>query len=159
MVIKGADLDEIEALYRARFSAFVRTSAAICGDLESARDAVQEAFAAAVRGRSRFRREGTLEAWLWPIVINKARDRVRRPVELPVDVEPSADGHERESDALRVALAALPERQRLATFLRYYADLDYEGIAAVLGISAGTVGATLNAAHAALRTRLEEVPS
>lgn len=157
--MKGADLDEIEALYRARFPAFVRTSAAICGDLESGRDAVQEAFAAAVRKRSKFRREGTLEAWLWPIVINKARDRVRRPVESPVDVELSADGHDRESDALRIALAALPERQRLATFLRYYADLDYEGIAAVLGVSAGTVGATLSAAHAALRTRLEEVRS
>jgi RNA polymerase sigma-70 factor (ECF subfamily) len=158
--MKGADLDEIEALYRARFPAFVRTSAAICGDLESGRDAVQEAFATAVRERSKFRREGTLEAWLWPIVINKARDRLRRPVELPgADVELSADGHDRESDTLRIALAALPERQRLATFLRYYADLDYEGIAAVLGISVGTVGATLNGAHAALRIRLEEVPS
>jgi RNA polymerase sigma-70 factor (ECF subfamily) len=157
--MKGADLDEIEALYRARFPAFVRTATAICGEAEAGRDTVQEAFAAAVRERSKFRREGTLEAWLWPIVINKARDRVRRPVELPVDVELSADGHDQESDALRIALAALPERQRLATFLRYYADLDYEGIAAVLGVSAGTVGATLNAAHAALKTRLEEVAS
>jgi len=160
MVMKGADLDEIEALYRARFPAFVRTAAAICGDLESGRDAVQEAFAAAVRERATFRGEGTVEAWIWPIVINKARDRVRRPVELPgADVEVSADGHDRESDVLRMALAALPERQRIATFLRYYGDLDYEGIAAVLGVSAGTVGATLNAAHAALKTRLEEVPS
>jgi DNA-directed RNA polymerase specialized sigma24 family protein len=44
-------------------------------------------------------------------------------------------------------------------FLRYYADLDYEGIASVLGIAPGTVAATLNAAHAALRERLEGVPS
>jgi RNA polymerase sigma-70 factor (ECF subfamily) len=75
------------------------------------------------------------------------------------DAEVSADGHDRQTEALRVALAALPERQRLATFLRYYADLDYEAIAAVLGISVGTVGATLNAAHASLRKCLEEVPS
>ena len=62
-----------------------------------------------------------------------------------------------ERDAeLRVALARLPERQRTAVFLRYYADLDYAAIAEALGISAGTVAATLNAAHAALRTRLEE---
>ncbi len=64
----------------------------------------------------------------------------------------------RSDDAeLRVALSRLPERQRTAVFLRYYADLDYAAISEALGISAGTVAATLNAAHTALRTRLEEV--
>ena len=51
----------------------------------------------------------------------------------------------------------LPERQRLAVFLRYYADLDYAAIGEALGIRTGTVAATLNAAHVALRARLEEV--
>ena len=157
--MKGAELDEIEAVYRARFQAFVRTATAICGDGESGRDAVQEAFAAAVRERATFRREGTLEAWIWPIVVNKARDRARRPSETPAAADISVDGHDPEGNSLRFALAALPERKRLATFLRYYADLDYDAIAAVLGVSAGTVGATLNAAHASLRKRLEEVPS
>jgi RNA polymerase sigma factor (sigma-70 family) len=60
---------------------------------------------------------------------------------------------------LREAVAALPERQRLVAFLRYYADLDYRGIADALGIEPGTVGATLNQLHAALRRVLEEVPS
>jgi RNA polymerase sigma factor (sigma-70 family) len=44
----------------------------------------------------------------------------------------------------------LPERQRLALFLRYYADLDYATIAQALAISGGTVGATLNQAREAL---------
>jgi DNA-directed RNA polymerase specialized sigma24 family protein len=43
-------------------------------------------------------------------------------------------------------------------FLRYFADLDYRAIASVLGVTPGTVGSTLNAAHAALRRQLEEVP-
>ena len=155
--MKGADLDEIEALYRARFQAFARTAAAICRDVEAGTDAVQEAFAAVVRERATFRGDGTLEAWVWPIVLNKARDRARRgPQSVARHGDPPADGHEPESDALRIALAALPERQRLATFLRYYADLDYEAIAAALGVSPGTVGATLNAARAALRKHLEE---
>jgi RNA polymerase sigma factor (sigma-70 family) len=51
----------------------------------------------------------------------------------------------------------LPSRQREALFLRYYADLDYRTVAEVLGIEVGTVSATLNAAHQALRRRLEEV--
>jgi RNA polymerase sigma-70 factor (ECF subfamily) len=156
--VKGADLDEIEAVYRERFVAFARTATAIAGDAEAGRDAVQEAFAKAVRERHAFRREGTLEAWLWPIVVNEARDRARtrRPVAVTTG-EPTSDGERSEDDALRAALAALPERQRLAAFLRYYADLDYEGISAVLGITQGTVGATLNAAHATLRRSLEEV--
>jgi RNA polymerase sigma factor (sigma-70 family) len=55
------------------------------------------------------------------------------------------------------AIARLPERQRLALFLRYYADLDYRSIAAALEISTGTVGATLSAAHSSLRRLLQEV--
>ena len=57
---------------------------------------------------------------------------------------------------MRAAVAALPERQRLALFLRYYADLDYAGIAEALGISRGTVSATLHAAHTTLQTQLSE---
>jgi RNA polymerase sigma-70 factor (ECF subfamily) len=59
---------------------------------------------------------------------------------------------------VRSALSALPERQRVALFLRYYADLDYQSIADVTGVSEGTVGATLHAAHRSLRERLKEVP-
>ena len=61
-----------------------------------------------------------------------------------------------EIDELRTAVAALPERQRLAVFLRHYADLDYAAIAETLEIAPGTVGATLSAAYASLRTSLEE---
>ena len=55
---------------------------------------------------------------------------------------------------LRDHVSELPERQRLVLFLRYYADLDYRAIASAVGISVGTVGSTLNAAHAALRDAL-----
>jgi DNA-directed RNA polymerase specialized sigma24 family protein len=58
--------------------------------------------------------------------------------------------------ALRTLVAELPERQRLVLFLRYYADLDYCMIGSVLGIRPGTVAATLNAGHRAIRARLEE---
>jgi RNA polymerase sigma factor (sigma-70 family) len=54
-------------------------------------------------------------------------------------------------------ISRLPERQRLALFLRYFADLSYDGIAEAVDVSPGTVAATLNAAHRALRRRLEEV--
>lgn len=51
----------------------------------------------------------------------------------------------------------LPERQRVAVFLRYWADLDYRAIAEVLEVEVGTVSATLNAAHQSLRRSVQEV--
>jgi hypothetical protein len=48
---RGARLDELEALYRSRLDVFARVAASVTGDSERARDAVQEAFATAVRRR------------------------------------------------------------------------------------------------------------
>lgn len=155
---RGASLEELEELYRSRFDVFARVAASVTGDSERARDAVQEAFAAAVHKRRSFRGEGPLEAWIWRIVLNAARSDVRR--RLPVidfDEPAAANGHPERDAELRIALTRLPERQRTAVFLRYYADLDYAAIGEALGISSGTVAATLNSAHTALRTRLEEV--
>ena len=155
---RGASLDELEVLYRSRFDVFARVAASVTGDSERARDAVQEGFATALRKRRSFRSEGPLEAWVWRIVLNAARSDVRRTATAVVlDESVSSNGHPEEDAELRLALARLPERQRTAVFLRYYADLDYASIAEALGISSGTVAATLNAAHMALRTRLEEV--
>lgn len=155
---RGATLNELEALYRSRFDVFARVAASVTGDAERARDAVQEAFATAIRKRGSFRGAGPLEAWVWRIVLNAARSDVRRsapPVEYDESI--STNGHAEHDAELRVALARLPERQRTAVFLRYYADLDYAAIGEALGIATGTVAATLNAAHAALRGQLEEV--
>ncbi|MGH3137522.1 MAG: RNA polymerase sigma factor [Gaiellaceae bacterium] len=155
---RGARLDELEALYRSRYDVFTRVAASVTGDSERARDAVQEAFATAVRKRGSFRGEGLLEAWVWRIVLNAALSDARRSTPVVDYDEPAAaNGHPEEDAELRVMLARLPERQRTAVFLRYYADLDYVAIGEALGIATGTVAATLNSAHTALRSRLEEV--
>jgi RNA polymerase sigma-70 factor (ECF subfamily) len=155
---RGARLEELEGLYRSRFDVFERVAASVTGDSDRARDAVQEAFATAVRKRGSFRGEGPLEAWVWRIVLNAARSDVRRSIAtVDYDEPAAANGHSERDAELRVTLARLPERQRTAVFLRYYADLDYAAIGEALGIRTGTVSATLNAAHAALRNLLEEV--
>ena len=155
---RGATLEELEALYCRLFDVFVRVAAGVTGDSERARDAVQEAFATAVRNRGSFRGEGPLEAWVWRIVLNAARSDARRGTPAVGYADSAASNGRPERDAeLRVALARLPERQRIVVFLRYYADLDYAAIGEALGIRTGTVSATLNAAHAALQTQLEEV--
>jgi RNA polymerase sigma-70 factor, ECF subfamily len=154
----GASLDELEALYRSRFDVFARVAASVTGDSERARDAIQEAFATAVRKRRTFRGDGPLEAWVWRIVLNAARSDMRRSTpSVEYDQPAAANGHLERDAELRVALARLPEQQRTAVFLRYYADLDYAAIGEALGIHTGTVAATLNSAHTTLRLRLEEV--
>ena len=152
-------LAEIEALYAARFGHFLRVARAVVGDRERALEAVQDGFADVIRGRNGFRRDGPLEAWVWRSVLNAAHKAARLPlVEASFGVEgtleASASGHE-----LAPLVAALPERQRLVVFLRYYADLAYRAIAPALEVEVGTVSATLAAAHAAIRKSIEEVQS
>jgi RNA polymerase sigma-70 factor (ECF subfamily) len=148
-------VDELERVYRADFPRFVRVATAISGDEDSGADAVHDAFVQAVRNRRSYRGDGPLEAWLWRMVVNAAKKRVGRVGHIEGG-EPSAAHENGFGDPVRSLVASLPERQRLTLFLRYYADLDYESIAATLDVTTGTVGATLNAAHAALRDSLKE---
>jgi RNA polymerase sigma-70 factor (ECF subfamily) len=152
---RGASVADLERVYRADFSRFVRVATAVAGDEESGADAVHDAFVQAVRNPRSFRGEGPLEAWLWRMVVNAAKKRAGRPQTAETD-RAQAEGENGFGDPVRSLVAGLPERQRLALFLRYYTDLDYESIATTLGVTTGTVGATLNAAHAALRSSLKE---
>jgi RNA polymerase sigma-70 factor (ECF subfamily) len=158
----GAPLEALEAIYRRRLPEFRRVAAAVTGDRQAALDLVQEAFGTAIKRRETYRGSGDLEAWVWRIVVNTARDHVRTAgqralAETAASTLPTDNGSQPQTPALISEIGLLPERQRLALFLRYYADLDYAGIANVLGIRPGTVAATLNAAHSTLRRRLEEV--
>jgi DNA-directed RNA polymerase specialized sigma24 family protein len=150
-----SDLAAIEAAYVTGYPGYVRLAAAVSGHNDRAADMVQEAFARAVRARGSFHGDGPLEGWIARIVVNVARDEARRP---PAPAmarvnQPPAD----ETPGLAPMVAALPERQRLVLFLRYYADLQYDAIAEAVGIEVSTVGPTLTAALRTLRGRMSEV--
>jgi RNA polymerase sigma factor (sigma-70 family) len=151
---------DLEALYPSRYGAFVRVATAITGTSAGGVEAVQEAFVQALASLGTFRGEAPLEAWVWRIVVNTAlaQRREPQPESLGRFETPSRNGHDPDELGVRRWIAALPERQRLVVFLRYYADLDYRGIAVALGVEVGTISATLSAAHAALRARLRGVP-
>jgi len=53
------------------------------------------------------------------------------------------------------AVQALPPRQRLMLFLRYFADLSYREVAELCDVSEGTVAASLHQARAHLRSVLQ----
>jgi RNA polymerase sigma factor (sigma-70 family) len=151
-------LEEIERVYRTGYPTYLRVASAITDSPDLGHDAVQEAFVRAIRSRGSYRARGSLEGWIWRIVVNAARDRRLAAVGQvagDVPIEPRQEGR----GALRQAIARLPERQRLAVFLRYFADLDQASIAKALGVRPGTVAATLHAARETLRQSLEEVES
>src|SRR3970282_376029 len=125
---------------------------------QPAEDADQEAFIAASRAVSRFRR-GSLRAWLLRIAANACYDELRRrrsrpqvPLEAPAGeeqsaAEPASPGEPLEEQAerqelarcLERGLASLPADQRLAVVLRDVQGLAYEEGAEANGASLGTV--------------------
>jgi RNA polymerase sigma factor (sigma-70 family) len=148
----------IEQAYRDNYPRFLRLAVAMLCDLDRGRDAVQEAFARALRSRGDLHRLENLQAWLWRTLVNVCRAEQRHPLarlEELGDLE--QNGHAEDWPEVRAAIAALPERQRLVLFLRHYADLDYRNIAEVVGIERGTVAATLHAAHQKVRDAITEV--
>jgi RNA polymerase sigma-70 factor (ECF subfamily) len=134
----------LERLYRDRYVAFRNTLATVTGSYDSARDVVQETFVRA------------LEAWVWRIAFRTALEQRPRHAE-PVangSLDPSLPEPERDPE-LAGAVRRLPPRKRLVVFLHYFADLSYAEIAVALGISEGTVAATLSQARAALAETLD----
>ncbi|HLY85596.1 MAG TPA: sigma-70 family RNA polymerase sigma factor [Gaiellaceae bacterium] len=152
---------ELEIVYRLRYRHFLRVATAILGEEAAGHDAVQEGFANALREQESFRGDGPLEAWVWRSVVNAAlatrRGRLPRRESAEAVDPASANGHAADEVGVRAWVAALPERQRLTVYLRYYADLDYRSIAQALDVEVGTVSAALSSAHQALRRSLKEV--
>jgi RNA polymerase sigma-70 factor (ECF subfamily) len=153
MSMGGLESD-LEELYRRRQGAFQVMLASVTGSVESARDVVQEAFAQALRDQDGFRREGSLEGWVWRIAFRVAIGS-KGSRELAVEDVPEAAFVEASGDpTLAAAVCQLPPQRRLAVFLRYFADLSYAEIGEVLGIAEGTVAATLSQAHQQLGAAL-----
>ena len=145
----------IERLYRDRYTRFRNGVAPVTGSYETAHDAVQEGFARALRASRKYSGRGSLEGWVWRIVLRTALELRRPGNEVALEeVDPAFVEPERDF-ALTTAVQALPPQRRLVVFLRYFADLPYRTIAEVLEIDEGTVAATLAQARQALAETLE----
>ena len=149
---------DIEDVYRRRYVAFRNGVLPLTGTLDAAHDAVQEGFARALRDRRQFRGTGSLEGWIWRITFHAALEARRRQGAETLDdaVAESAVLEDERDPEVVAALRALPPRQRLIVFLRYFADLSYDDIADACGISEGTVAAALAQARAHLADALKE---
>ena len=145
----------------------IRFASRITGDVESARDVVQDTFLRLCREDLDDVRDH-LPAWLFRVCRNRALDvrKKESPLQALDDEggssaveEPSADPHarlEKGDDARRLlaAIGTLPTAQQEALRLRFQEELSYKEISAVTGHSVGSVGFLIHAGIKQLRQRL-----
>lgn len=150
-----------DELYRTQRAKLVATldAAMRCG-ADAATEAVDEAFVRALANWRRVSRMDAPAGWIFTVARNHLKRTKRREgkeQEL-LRRRPSTDVDDGSPPAWELwdAVAALPDRERLAVALRYLGDLTEKQVAEVMQVSPGTVAATLHAARRHLAQRLEE---
>jgi RNA polymerase sigma-70 factor (ECF subfamily) len=164
-------LEALDALYERYKTMAYGIARRITGDDVLAEDVVQDAFLGAWRSANRYvAGRGSVKTWLLSIVHHRAIDAVRRrrpTSELPAEEEgrgtpaaltlPDVWGEvSGRLDRVQVAtaLAVLPDAQREALELAYWAGLSQTEIAERLGVPLGTVKSRVRLALVALRREL-----
>ncbi len=142
-------------------------------------DLVQEVFLRVIRARDRYEPTARFSTWLYRIVFNLSVNETQRAGKREVgsgargvgDDEFARDGLARIADenvpdpgddmargdavaAVRAAVQALPDQQRMALILAKYDEMPYDEIGHVLGISEKAVKSLVHRARASLRERL-----
>jgi RNA polymerase sigma-70 factor (sigma-E family) len=146
------------------YAALVRLAAVLVRDTPTAEEVVQDAFIAMHDGWQRLRGTEKALAYMRQAVVNRSRSVLRHRMvveknqQKPPSDMPSAEHGALillERSAVVVALRGLPERQREAIVLRYYADLSEAEIASAMKISRGAVKSHTSRGMAALRAALD----
>jgi RNA polymerase sigma-70 factor (sigma-E family) len=145
--------------------ALLRFAYVLTGDVTLAEDAVQDALTTACARWSRVSRADDPEAYVKRMVVNAHISWWRRfrrreaPAADPVRTAlPSPDGaaDRAESDAVWALCATLPDKQRAAVVLRFYEELSYAEIGALLHCAEATARSHVHRALAALKTTLSK---
>ncbi|MFH1037421.1 MAG: sigma-70 family RNA polymerase sigma factor [PVC group bacterium] len=156
----------IRAMLQDYEQALIRYTFGITGDLESARDVVQDAFLKLCRA-DRTKVRDRMPAWLYRVCRNRAFDVRKKEGRMqPLHEEqlsrlpsqrpgPAAQAEREESRRLVLAvLNELPVDQREACHLKFNDELTYREIGRVMGKSIGTVSSLLTGALNTIRKRL-----
>jgi RNA polymerase sigma factor (sigma-70 family) len=124
---------------------------------EDARDVAQDTFIKALKGIEKFKGDSTLQTWLYRITTNTCMSMLRRMKFLSFfaagegederDVPakqrtPAEQAEQSDFEAFfDVVLSTLPPKQRETFSLRYFNELSYEEISAMVGTSVGALKA------------------
>ena len=134
---------------------------------EDADDLVQEIFLKIWTALPSFRGEAQLFTWVYRIATNETLNWLRREkvraalrfssidaeMERRIDSDPFFDGDAADR-TLSKAVAKLPEKQRQVFILRYYDEMPYEEMSAILGTSVGALKASYHIAQEKVRDTL-----
>ncbi|MCA1962772.1 MAG: sigma-70 family RNA polymerase sigma factor, partial [Prosthecobacter sp.] len=146
--VKEGDVRAFERLVELHQGAVVGTAARMLGNLDDAHDIAQQLFLRIWKSAPRYEPTAKFTTWMYTIlrnlVFNETRRRGRRK-EVALEVETDTDAppprqyvdatcptpdHQMQQEELEAALdraiAALPEKQRLAVVLRRHEELPYE---------------------------------
>lgn len=163
-------LDELMARWSQRLASYLFR---VLNSEADAVDLAQETFVRVYENRHRYRPEGRFSTWLFTIAANLARNRLRwrarhpevslneedgsNPKTLPpspvADAAAALDQQEK-CEAVRAALAALPDDLRQPLVLFEYEERSYAEIAAITGSSPKAVEMRIYRARQRLRQSL-----
>ena len=152
---------DFAAYLQARRASVLRTAYLLSGDLHTAEDLTQTAFAKLYLAWDRVRDRESIDGYLRRILVNENNSLWRRgwkrrehaTDELP-EPTPVLDQYDDGRDAaLWDVVQSLPKKARAVLVLRYYEQLSEAETAEVLGVSVGTVKSQTSRALAALRER------
>jgi RNA polymerase sigma-70 factor (ECF subfamily) len=142
----------VEAVYRADAERLWRAIYAFAGDAELASDAVAEAFAQVLHRGAAVRDPA---AWIWRTAFRISAGAMKaRGSSDPVRADPVGYADRYSDPDLLPALRRLPDAQRAAVILFYYADLPIRDIASRLGTNSLAVRANLSRGRSRLRQLL-----
>ncbi|NDJ36344.1 MAG: sigma-70 family RNA polymerase sigma factor [Chloroflexi bacterium] len=161
-----------EALYRRFVKRAYRLAYGVLLNHEDAEEVVQDSFAYAFRTLYRFNSEkSSFKTWLYTITMSRCRNKRRRKLLPTVALADVADwlagggpSPEREVAAAGVretvfaALRQLSPKLREAVILRYFDEMTYREMGAVLGCSPKTAESRVRLAHNALYEILAAQP-
>lgn len=164
---QSGDRNAFSELVRIHAQGVVNVIYRMCGNMQIAEDAAQEAFIQAWLRLAAYRPQTSLRNWLYRIAVNTAIDMLRKDKRIlshavdDLSLIDSSPGPEstfstRERAALvQEAVLSLPDACRAALVLREYEGLSYQEIAEALDVPVGTVMSRLNYARKLLKEKLE----
>ena len=160
---------DVKALLHRLQGPLIRYAFQITGDVERARDVVQDTFLQ-LCSENRASLNGHLEPWLYTVCRNRALDVRRKESHMNPLVETTAEPRSDSPDALismeqretfqsaLKVLETLPARQQEVIRLKFQNELSYKEISLVTGLSVTNVGFLIHAGLKAIRQNMLAQP-
>ena len=143
----AGDIERFGELCRRYYPAMAAIAYAVVGDHQLAEDAAQESFARALVNLRRLKNRNRFAPWLAAICRNVAKDMVATKARY-ISAEDLSQVAEKNNDdgnsrMIRRAIEQLPAAEKELIVLRYYNNLSYERIGAILGTSPAAINGRL----------------